>query len=129
LLVAASSASHDLNNEPGNAAGGVTRARWVVLLIGLFAILLAIVFPDRIFSRVLFAWQALAAAFGPLLIITLWRGPVRPQWRIAALASGFLLTVALSWTVESPGDWIERLVPLALATFLAWMGSRASRLK
>jgi len=127
LLVAASSVSHDLNDEPGNAAGGVSRARWVVLVIGLLAILLAIVFPDRIFSRVLFAWQALAAAFGPLLIITLWRGPVRPPWRIAALASGFLLTVALSWTLESPGDWIERLVPLALATVLALMGSRASQ--
>jgi sodium/proline symporter len=124
LLVAASSVSHDLKDEHRDDASGLTRARWVVLVIGLLAILLAIVFPDRIFSRVLFAWQALAAAFGPLLIITLWCGPVRPQWRIGALATGFLLTVGLSWTVESPGDWVERLVPLALATCLAWIGSR-----
>ena len=97
-----------------------------MLLIGLLAITLAIGFPDRIFSRVLFAWQALAAAFGPLLVVTLWRGPVRPKWRIAALATGFLLTVVLSWTVDSPGDWVERLVPLAMALGLAWLGSRKS---
>lgn len=124
LLVAASSVSHDLKDEHGDDASGLARARWVVLLIGVLAILLAIVFPDRIFSRVLFAWQALAAAFGPLLVITLWRGPVRPDWRIATLATGFLLTVVLSWTVESPGDWVERLIPLAIATCLAWMGSK-----
>ena len=124
LLVAASSVSHDLQDEQGDSGGSLKRARWVVLGIGLLAILLAIVFPDKIFSRVLFAWQALAAAFGPLLIVTLWRGPVRPRWRIAALATGFLLTVALSWTVESPGDWVERLVPLALASCLALLGSR-----
>jgi sodium/proline symporter len=73
---------------------------------------------------VLFAWQALAAAFGPLLVVTLWVGPVRPGWRIAAMGGGFALTVALSWTVESPGDWVERLVPLALATLLALAGAR-----
>jgi len=124
LLVAASSVSHDLKDEHGKDANGLTRARWVVLLIGLLAITLAIGFPDRIFSRVLFAWQALGAAFGPLLVVTLWRGPVRPKWRIAALSTGFLLTVVLSWTVASPGDWVERLVPLALALCLAWLGSR-----
>jgi len=125
LLVAASSVSHDLKGEHGSGADGLVRARWVVLLIGVLAIILAIVFPDRIFSRVLFAWQALAAAFGPLLVVTLWRGPVRPGWRIAALATGFVMTIALSWTVESPGDWVERLIPLAVALVLAWVGSKS----
>ena len=46
------------------------------------------------------AWQALAAAFGPLLVMTLWYGPVAPAWRIAALSGGFALTVALDWTVD-----------------------------
>ncbi len=124
LLVAASSVSHDLGGSRALPEKGLSRARWVVLLIGLLAIALAIVFPDRIFSRVLFAWQALAAAFGPLLVITLWRGPVSPPWRIAALSTGFLLTVTLSWTVDSPGDWVERLLPLAAALALAWLGSR-----
>ena len=125
LLVAASSVSHDLRNSRGSGSGnGLTQARWVVLMIGILAVLLAIVFPDNIFNRVLFAWQALAAAFGPLLMVTLWRGPVSPSWRITALATGFFLTVILSWTIQSPGDWVERLVPLALALALALLGSR-----
>jgi sodium/proline symporter len=123
LLVAASSVSHDLQISKSNAGSGLARARWVVLMIGILAVILAIVFPDRIFNRVLFAWQALAAAFGPLLVVTLWRGPVRPAWRVAALSAGFLLTVILSWTIDSPGDWVERLVPLSIALGLAWAGA------
>jgi Na+(H+)/acetate symporter ActP len=95
-----------------------------VLAIGALAIVLAVFFPDDIFSRVLFAWQALAAAFGPLLVMTLWYGRVAPGWRITALCSGFVLTVALDWTVQSPGDWVERLVPLGFALLLAWLGAR-----
>ncbi|MEJ2400697.1 MAG: sodium/proline symporter [Xanthomonadales bacterium] len=124
LLVAASSVSHDLRGGGPAASGGLARARLVVLAIGGLAIALAVFFPDDIFSRVLFAWQALAAAFGPLLVITLWYGPVAPAWRIAALCSGFALTVALDWSVESPGDWVERLVPLGFALLLAWLGAR-----
>ncbi len=126
LLVAASSVSHDLNDRSSDATGSLGKARWVVLIIGMLAVALAISSPDQIFNRVLFAWQALAAAFGPLLLITLWRGAVKPPWRIAALASGFLLTVILSWTIDSPGDWVERLIPLSLALLLSWLGSRTS---
>ena len=122
LLVAASSVSHDFQGG-SDGKNGLARARWVVFAIGLLAILLAVFFPDDIFSRVLFAWQALAAAFGPLLVVTLWRGAVHPAWRLAALVSGFGLTVVLSWTVSSPGDWVERLVPLALALLLALVGA------
>jgi sodium/proline symporter len=127
LLVAASSISHDLQDGGGDPTTGLQRARWVVLLIGAVAVALAIAFPESIFNRVLFAWQALAAAFGPLLLVTLWRGTVAPAWRIAAVSSGFLLTVALSWTVDSPGDWVERLLPLALALAFALWGSRRTR--
>ncbi|MCW8871725.1 MAG: sodium/proline symporter [Xanthomonadales bacterium] len=127
LLVAASSVSHDLQDGRGDSGASLKRARWVVLLIGAIAVVLAIGFPESIFNRVLFAWQALAAAFGPLLLVTLWRGMVAPGWRIATVSSGFLLTVVLSWTVDSPGDWVERLLPLLLALGLALWGSRRAR--
>jgi sodium/proline symporter len=124
LLVAASSVSHDLQDGAPGSTRGLDQARWVVLGVGLVAVVLAIASPETIFRRVLFAWQALAAAFGPLLIVTLWRGPVAGGWRIAALCAGFLLTVTLNWTVDSPGDWAERLLPLALALVLAVIGAR-----
>jgi len=123
LLVAASSVSHDMRNGKKATRESLRQARWGVLMIGVAAIVLAIYSPEAIFSRVLFAWQALAAAFGPLLIITLWRGPVRPAWRIAAMSSGFALTVILSWTTETPGDIAERYIPMLIALGLAWWGS------
>lgn len=124
LLVAASSVSHDLRNGKLTTHESLKQSRWVVLSIGVAAILLAIYSPEAIFSRVLFAWQALAAAFGPLLIITLWRGPVAPKWRIAAMTSGFILTVILDWTADTPGDIAERYIPMLVALGLAWRGSR-----
>ncbi len=124
LLVAASSVSHDMRNGKTATRESLKLARWIVLLIGIAAISLAIISPQAIFSRVLFAWQALAAAFGPLLIITLWRGPVLPNWRIAAMSSGFVLTVILSWTTDTPGDIAERYIPMLVALGLAWWGSR-----
>ena len=127
LLVAASSVSHDLRDGRDSGQAGLVQARWVLLLVGMLAVLLAVGFPESIFNRVLFAWQALAAAFGPLLVVTLWRGPVAGPWRIAALAGGFLLTVVLSWTMDSPGDWVERLIPLAVALVLALAGAGRSR--
>ena len=124
LLVAASSVSHDMRDGAKATRESLKRARRVVLIIGSAAIALAIYSPEAIFSRVLFAWQALAAAFGPLLVVTLWRGPVRPRWRIAAMSTGFLLTVLLSWTTETPGDVAERYIPMGIALAMAWWGSR-----
>lgn len=127
LLVAASSVSHDLRDGKPATREGLQQARWVVLMIGLAAVALAIFSPAAIFSRVLFAWQALAAAFGPLLIITLWRGPVRPNWRIAAMFAGFVLTVILNWTTDTPGDVAERYIPMLVALMFSWQGSKQQR--
>jgi sodium/proline symporter len=127
LLVAASSVSHDMRNGQSATRKSLKQARWVVLFIGMAAIALAVFSPEAIFSRVLFAWQALAAAFGPLLIITLWRGPVHPTWRIAAMTSGFVITVFLSWTTETPGDIAERYIPMLIALGLAWYGSAKNK--
>lgn len=123
LLVAASSVTHDIRNGRAATKETLKLARWVVLIIGALAIALAIFSPEAIFSRVLFAWQALAAAFGPLLIVTLWRGPVQPGWRIAAMLSGFILTVMLNWLADTPGDIAERYIPLITALVLALMGA------
>jgi hypothetical protein len=60
-----------------------------------------------------------------LLIVTLWRGTVRPTWRIAAMSSGFVLTVVLNWTTDTPGDIAERYIPMLAALFLAWQGSKS----
>lgn len=123
LLVAGSAVSHDLRR--GRISLGMDRM--VIVILGIAAVLLALYFPASIFDRVLFAWQALGNAFGPLLIILLFAGPVAPRYRLAAMAVGFALTVAISFFPQAPGNAIERLVPLFIALAIAYAGYRRAR--
>jgi len=123
LLVAGSAVSHDIQQ----GRGSLRSDRYVVLVLGILAILIALYFPSTLFKRVLFAWQALGNAFGPLLLVLLWRGHVAAPQRLAAMATGFVLTVALSLAPDAPGDAAERLIPFFLALGVAWWGSTRPR--
>ena len=118
LLVAGSAVSHDLRR--GRISLRLDRA--VIVLLGIAAVILALYFPATIFDRVLFAWQVLGNAFGPLLIVLLFAGPVDARYRLAAMLSGALLTVVISFFPQAPGNAVERLVPFFLALVIAWIG-------
>lgn len=120
LLVASGSVSHDLRG----AGHSVRLDRLVVLAVGVAAVLLALLVPESIFSRVLFAWQVLGNGFGPLLLVLLWVGPVASGYRLAAMGGGAALTIALSFAPDLPGDALERLLPFAVAGAIALAGSR-----
>lgn len=124
LLVAGSAVSHDLRR--GRISLGLDRL--VIVLLGIGAVVLALYFPATIFDRVLFAWQVLGNAFGPLLIVLLFIGPVRSGHRLAAMLAGALLTVLISfYPHQAPGNAVERLVPFFLALWIAWSGARRGR--
>lgn len=123
LLVAGAAVSHDLR-QTGHS---LLLDRLVIFALGALAIVIALYFPATIFQRVLFAWQGLGNAFGPLLLVLLIAGPVRPGYRFAAILSGFLLTVALSFLPSAPGDSAERLIPFFLALGIAWAGRTSAR--
>ena len=118
LLVAGSAVSHDLRR--GRISLRLDRA--VIVLLGIAAVILALYFPATIFDRVLFAWQVLGNAFGPLLIVLLFAGPVDARYRLAAMLTGALLTVVISFFPQAPGNAVERLVPFFLALVIAWIG-------
>ena len=120
LLVAGSAIQHDL--AAGNASGG-SYARAAVILVAAVAVALALFLPEAIFSRVLFAWNALGAAFGPVVVVRLLGWPVRPWSVPVAIGLGFTLTVVLYSLPDGPGDVWERLVPFALA-FALLLASR-----
>lgn len=120
LLVAAGSVSHDLRPRTLSLRSD----RLVVVALGIAAVVLALYFPSTIFRRVLFAWQALGNAFGPLLLVSLWVGAVAPSYRLAAMLSGFGLTVLISFFPQAPGNAVERLLPFFVALGLAWWGTR-----
>jgi sodium/proline symporter len=130
LLVASSSVSWDLRRagraRADNAHDGLRTSRSVVVVICTLATLVAIYAPATIFSRVLFAWHALGSAFGPVVILRLAGRSIRAGAVLASIALGFGMTVVFYLMPDTPGDWVERLVPLVLAFLVAWRGSRVA---
>jgi sodium/proline symporter len=121
LLVVGSTVSHDL----GGAAGGraaLRRERLAVFGLSAAAVLAALVGSQEIFAPVLFAWTAMGAAFGPLLLLTVRRGLPPRRVALAAIATGCGFAVAahlISGIDTGLRDVLERVVPFVLAGTVA----------
>jgi len=141
LLLAASSAiSHDLGLSKYFSFGELLVSRLVMIVIVFAAVILAWVIPDSIFDRVLFAWSALGAAFGGIVIARVINHEPSSTARIWSIIIGFGTTVLfysygniapesttnnisywLSILGNLPGDPFERLVPFLLACLIIYM--------
>ena len=120
LLVAASSVSHDLKSSGEELS--LNQTRIVVAIICVIAVVMAIFVDKSIYSRVLFAFSAMGAAFGPLLIGRM-QGGVPKIHAITAMAVGFFGTLFFYYSDMKPeGNPLERLVPFALAFIIVQMG-------
>lgn len=113
LLVAGGAVSHDLGL--GRAFGGrpVFMSRLAIIAVCIAAMALTFLVPASIFGRILFAWVALGAAFGPIVVArTL---GYRPSGSVvlAGMLSGFLLAVAyeLGWIGLGPGAMWKTIAP------------------
>ncbi len=122
LLVAGSAVTHDLKLGGGSSRSLLLRSRIVVLLLSLGAVVGAIYGSQQIFSQVLFAWSAMGAAFGPLLLVTVLKGPVSPRATMAAMLAGFALSVAAYWLPETRGGAAERVLPFMVALIISYLG-------
>jgi len=89
----------------------MTSFRIAIVGVAVAAVLLALFLPESIFSRVLFAWNALGAAFGPPLIAKLWQWRVRSAALPLAMVLGFGLTILFYTLPNGPGDLWERAIP------------------
>lgn len=125
LLVSASAVSYDIANNKNNKHS-LLYSRLTVVIMCLISMMLALYAPDDIFSRVLFAWNALGAAFGPLLIVKVMSKSIDGKWAFMAIFSGFSFTVILSLFESAPGDYIERLLPFIMAFGCAWLGRKTT---
>lgn len=121
LLVASSTLTHDLGIGGKGRWGLLARSRVVVVLLGVGAVVGALYGSQEIFSRVLFAFAAMGAAFGPLIFVTIWRGPVGARATIAAMSIGFTLSIAAYYLpVHAWKGTFERVVPVLVALAIAW---------
>ncbi len=93
LLVAASTVSHDLGLKGRSDKSQLLGDRLVILGLSAAAVVTAIFAKDSIYDSVLSAWTALGAAFGPLLLWIMWRGPLRPWTTFSIMAVGFVSSV------------------------------------
>ena len=133
MLAAAGAVAHDMGINRRFPNRQLLVSRIVMFLIAVVAVTMTLTLPDSIFNRVLFAWSALGAAFGPLVV---WRVAGRKLDAIAALVSmllGFATTVVfyslgaaapspglLSQAAHLPGDPFERVVPWVPALIALW---------
>jgi len=126
LLVCGATVAHDLPNRKNSGKVGLDRLA-IVGISGL-AILAALTVNETIFNQVLFAWSALGAAFGPLLLCRLLRGPVDPRYALAAIWLGFVVTLVWFFTPALKSHLYELVPAFAIAMIPAWLGSRKKQL-
>ncbi len=127
LLVAASAVVHDLpEHADPDPSRMVRRSRVVVLALSAVAVVAALLGDKSIFDKVLFAWTAMGAAFGPVLLVHVLRGSVRWRARLASISLGFTASVLAYWVPETAGTAWERVAPFVLALAVAWWGARSS---
>jgi sodium/proline symporter len=126
LLVAASAVSHDIvETVMGRGADdrrSLIISRWTVAAVGLLGVLLALTEVRLVFWFVLFAWSALGASFGPLILFSLGKRGITRHGALAGMLTGFGVTVA--WKLgrgmaDNPGPfqmvpWVAVIIALAL---------------
>jgi sodium/proline symporter len=122
ILVIGSSVGHDLLGQVGDDRRALRASRTVVLATAVIAVGLALSGTDSLFNSVLFAWTALGAAFGPLLIVTLWRGEVGPRRTMLAMVSGAGLAITAYLIPAAKGTAAERVLPFVVATLICSLG-------
>jgi sodium/proline symporter len=139
LLAASAAVSHDLGLAKKSRLDAVWVSRLVMTAIAIAAVLLALVLPDTIFNRVLFAWSALGAAFGPVLVARVLNREPAARARFWSIVCGFGLTVifytlgtmpvdgdsglydTLIRLAHLPGDPFERVVPWIPSLLILWL--------
>lgn len=122
LLVASSSVSHDLKLSKEGLS--LNQTRLVVVMVTAVAVGMAIFVDKSIYSRVLFAFSAMGAAFGPLLLGRL-MGDISKLYATLAMGLGFFMTLFFYYSdIKPEGNPIERLLPFFVAFIIVLIGRK-----
>ena len=143
LLLASSSAiSHDLQLRNHFPINELIISRIVMALIVFVAVIIAWLIPDGLFNRVLFAWSALGAAFGAIVVAMVLGFEPTYKARKFSILTGFFCTVlfytfgASDFSASSnlliknlhflstlPGDPFERFIPFFMSCIVIFLYS------
>lgn len=125
LLVASAAVSHDLGVAKRTPGREVMITRMMIVTLCITAVLLTLYLPATIFGRVLFAWTALGAAFGPIVVARAAGRIPSPSGTLLAMIAGFFLSVLFNQVLDpGAGSWKERLLPWIVGLLIAFLSSK-----
>ena len=107
ILVCSSSISLDL----GLKQSSLRISRLITGGVIFVSVLIALLIPEKIFSRVLFAWTAMGSSFGPAVIARISNWKLSENHILLSMIIGFVLAIVFFLLPDSTGDWIERVIP------------------
>lgn len=120
LLVVAGLVAADLRRT--NAAVLLPVAHVATVGAAIVAACVALYAPARLLGQSLFALTLLGSAFGPLVLVRVAGKRIRPGAALGAMWAGAILTWLFHLLPDSPGDFLERVLPFVAALGIALTG-------
>ena len=125
LLVIASGLAVDLKRP--TAPPSLPWLRGMLLVAAILACVALLYTTSGIVEHAMFAFTALGASLGPLLLVRLSGKRIRPGSTLGAMWAGFLLSLIFHLLPDSPGDFLERVLPFIAALGIALTGGERRR--
>ncbi|MFC1521964.1 sodium/proline symporter [Elusimicrobiota bacterium] len=129
LLVTTSVLSEDiyyrLHKKNVGEKNLVRISRYITLLVGTIAFILAITSKQLVFYLVSFAWSGLGASFGPALLLALWWKRVTREGILAGMLTGSLTTIIWANIPFLRALMTERVISFGLAFLMVIVVSLA----
>jgi len=122
LLAAASAVSHDMGIEYNDPKKALLFGRLAMIVIAIFAVLMTLYLPKDIFSRVLFSWVALGAAFGPTILTKCLGWRVTGGFVLISIILGFFTAVIFANILGPGADVIEKWISWLLGLTILFFG-------
>ena len=122
LLAAASAVSHDMGATYKTPQQALFFGRLAMVGIAVLAVFMTLYLPKDIFSRVLFSWVALGAAFGPSLLVKCLGWNVRGGYVLSAILVGFFTAVIAANIAGAGADIVEKWGSWALGLAILFLG-------
>lgn len=120
LLVLAGLVAVDLRRT--NASVSQPAAHVTTVAVAILAACVALYSPAPLLEQSMFAFTLLGAAFGPLVLVRVAGKRIRPTAALGAMWAGAILVSLFHLLPDSPGDFLERVLPFVAALGIALTG-------
>jgi len=127
LLAAASAVSHDSGLKWRDPKRALLMGRLAMVGVAVIAVILTLGAPQEIFTRVLFSWVALGAAFGPAILTRCLGWRVSGGAVLLAVVAGFVIAVGAYNIPGTGADVLEKWGSWAVGLIILFIGKSRNR--